>query len=313
MFRSFSEGAGLRARHLPEWSRTGDMTTTVTVLGTGIMGAGMARNLARAGFGVTVWNRSADRARALATDGVTVAGDPAAAVEAADIVLTMLFDAAAVTEVMDDALPGLAAGAVWVQTGTIGIEATERCAALAREHHLGFVDAPVLGTRQPAEQGTLTVLAAGAEDVRERVVPVFDAVGCRTLWVSERPGDGHRLKLAANAWVLSLTAAAAQSVALTERLGLDPRLFLKAIAGAPADSAYAQLKGRNMIEGDFAPAFALGGAVKDAELILDTVRGAGLDERLIRAVHEQFQAAAHAGHGDQDMAAVIRAIRAEGS
>ncbi|WP_332888611.1 NAD-binding protein [Actinophytocola xanthii] len=157
------------------------------------------------------------------------------------------------------------------------------------------------------------MLAAGPEELRERVAPVFAAVGSRTLWVSERPGDGHRLKLTANAWILSITAAAAQSVALADRLGLDPRLFLKAIAGAPADSAYAQLKGRNMIEGVFEPAFALGGAVKDAELILDTVRGAGLDERLIRAVHDQFRSAARAGHAEEDMAAVIRATRGEGS
>ncbi|MPZ82585.1 MAG: NAD-binding protein [Actinophytocola sp.] len=282
------------------------MTTKVTVLGTGIMGAGMARNLARAGFDVTVWNRSADKARPLAEDGITVAEDPAAAVAGADIVLTMLFDADAVTEVMAAALPACGPDAVWVQSSTVGLEATDRMAELAAARGIGFVDAPVLGTRQPAEQGKLMVLAAAPAGLRDRVTPVFDAVGARTIWVGERPGDGHCLKLTANAWVLSITTATAQSIALAGRLGLDPQRFLDVIAGGPVDSAYAQLKGRNMITGDFAPAFALDGAAKDAALILSAIRGAGVDDRLMHAVHAQLSAAADAGH--EDMAAVIRAV-----
>lgn len=284
------------------------MTMKVTVLGTGIMGASMARNLARAGFEVTVWNRDASRARPLADDGATVAPDPGSAVAGADVVLTMLFDGTAVTEVMTRALPAVGADAVWVQSSTIGLAATDTSATMAAEHGVGFVDAPVLGTRQPAEQGTLAVLASGPEASRERVSPVFDAVGSRTVWVSARPGDGQRLKLVANAWVSSITAAAAQSVALAGALGLDRNHFLDAVSGSASDSAYLQLKGRNMIAGEFTPAFALGGAVKDASLILDAVREAGLDDRLAAAVHAQFRAAAEAGHADEDMAAIIRAI-----
>lgn len=285
------------------------MTTKIAVLGTGIMGAGMARNLVRAGFDVTVWNRSPDKARPLADDGATVAEDPAAAVDGADVVLTMLFDATAVSEVMNAVRPALRADAVWVQSSTVGLEATDRLAAFAAELGVGFVDAPVLGTRQPAEQGKLTVVAAAPEALRERVTPVLDAVGARTVWVSERPGDGHRLKLTANAWVLSITTATAQSIALAEQLGLDPQLFLDVIAGSPTDSAYAQVKGRNMISGELAPAFALGGAVKDARLILAAIRAAGIDERLMHAVHAQLDAADRAGHADQDMAAVIHTTR----
>jgi 3-hydroxyisobutyrate dehydrogenase len=284
------------------------MTKKVTVLGTGIMGAAMARNLVRAGFEVTVWNRAAERARPLADDGATVADDPADAVTGADVVLTMLFDAAAVTGVMTTALPAAGPDAVWVQSSTVGLVATDQLAALAAEHGVGFVDAPVLGTRQPAEQGKLTVLAAGPEALREPVTPVFDAVGARTVWVSERPGDGHRLKLVANAWVLSITAATAQSIALAAALGLERESFLDVISASPSDSAYLQLKGRNMIAGELTPAFALGGALKDAGLILDAVRDSGVDDRLIAAVQAQFRAAADAGHADEDMAAVIRAI-----
>ncbi|MGH3877544.1 MAG: NAD(P)-dependent oxidoreductase [Actinophytocola sp.] len=283
--------------------------TTVAVLGTGIMGAGMARNLVRAGFAVTVWNRNADRARPLAEDGAAVADSPGAAVAEAEVVLTMLFDAGAVDEVMAAALPAVRPDALWVQSSTVGVEATERYADLAGRHGLGFVDAPVLGTRQPAEQGTLTVLAAAAQAVRERVTPVLDAVGARTLWVGERPGDGHRLKLVANAWVLSITTATAQSIALAEQLGLDPARFLEVISGGPTDSAYAQLKGKNMITGELSPAFPLAGAVKDAGLILAAIRASGVDDRLMGAVHALLDAAAEAGHTDEDMAAVVHATR----
>lgn len=283
--------------------------TTVTVLGTGIMGAGMARNLVRAGFDVTVWNRTPEKARPLAADGATVATDAASAVEGVDVVLTMLFDDAAVSATMAEALPRSRPDALWVQSSTIGVAAAERWAELAAHQGIAFVDAPVLGTRQPAEQGTLTVLAAAPQAVRERATPILDAVGARTLWVGERPGDGQRLKLTANAWVLSITTATAQSIALAERLGLDPQLFLDVIAGGPTDSAYAQLKGRNMITGALDPAFTLDGAVKDAGIILAAIRDTGVDERLMHAVHAQLESAAEAGHGDADMAAVIHTTR----
>jgi len=284
------------------------MSEKVAVLGTGIMGAGMARSLLRAGLDVTVWNRDGRRAAPLASDGAVVAPDPSSAVAGADVVLTMLFDGAAVTEVMTGALPAVDGRAVWVQSSTVGIEATAELASLAGRFGVGFVDAPVLGTRQPAEQGKLTVLAAGPETLRDRVAAVFDAVAARTVWVGERPGDGHRLKLVANAWVLSITAATAQSIALAGGLGLDPARFLDVIAGGPTDSGYAQAKGRTMIAGEFTPAFAVDGAAKDAGLILTALRESDVDDRLMTAVEALFTAAATAGHADDDMAAVIRAL-----
>ena len=166
------------------------MTKTVAVLGTGTMGAGMARNLIGAGLDVTVWNRSPDRARPLADAGARIATDAAEAVSGADVVVTMLFDVDAVAQVMEWALPAVAPNAVWVQTSTVGLEGTERLAALAAQHDVAFVDAPVLGTKGPAEQGTLTVLASGPTSLREAVAPVFDAIGSKTIWVGEQPGDG---------------------------------------------------------------------------------------------------------------------------
>ncbi|MEJ2859172.1 MULTISPECIES: NAD(P)-dependent oxidoreductase [unclassified Saccharothrix] len=279
------------------------MTKSVAVLGTGIMGTGMARSLLRAGLDVAVWNRSADKAAPLAEAGARVADTPAEAVADADVVLTVLFDADSTAEVVQEL--DLSGEVVWVQSGTVGLEGTQRLATLAGS--TPFVDAPVLGTRKPAEEGKLTVLAAGPMAVRDRVAPVFEAIGSRTVWVGERPGDGHRLKLAANSWVLSITAATAQAVALTRGLGLAPETFLDTIAGGPTDSGYAQAKGRAMIAGDFTPSFGIDGAVKDADLILEAMRAAGTDDRLMRALHEQYRVAAD--HRDaEDMAAVVRAF-----
>ncbi|GGP53048.1 3-hydroxyisobutyrate dehydrogenase [Saccharothrix coeruleofusca] len=285
------------------------MAKTVALLGTGLMGAGMARSVLRAGFDVVVWNRTAARARPLADDGATVVEQPSRAVEGADVVVTMLFDADATAEVMAGVLPSMGGDAVWAQCGTVGLDGTRRLAELAREHGVGFVDSPVLGTRQPAENGQLVVLAGGPVALRDAVVPVFDAIGSRTVWAGERPGDGHRLKLAANAWVLSITAATAQSLALARGLGLDPASFLDVISGTATDSAYAQLKGRAMLSGDLAPSFGIDGAVKDSELILAAMRGTGADDRLMRALNEQYREAAALGDGVEDMAAVIRVHR----
>jgi 3-hydroxyisobutyrate dehydrogenase len=284
------------------------VATAVTVLGTGIMGAGMARSLVRAGHDVTVWNRTPDRAAALADDGAHVAADPVAAVANADVVLTILFDLAATTEVMTTALPAMRDGAVWVQSGTVGLDGVAELAELAEQHHVPFVDAPVLGTRQPAEEGKLTVLAGGPAELRDTVAPVFDAIGARTLWVGDDPGAGHRLKLVANSWVLSITAGTAQAVALATDLGLDPRQFLDVIGGGPLDSAYAQLKAAAMLERDFTPSFPVSGAAKDANLILAAMRAAGTDIRLMEVLLRLFGAADAAGHGGDDMAAVFLAL-----
>jgi 3-hydroxyisobutyrate dehydrogenase len=263
----------------------------------------MARSLARAGLDVIVWNRSADKARAL---GLPVAEDPAAAVRDADVVITMLFGFESVAEVMTEALPAIRPDAVWLQTSTIGLDETTALAALAAKHHVSFVDAPVLGTREPAENGQLTVLAAGQND--ERLTPVLDAVSAKVIWVSDRPGDGHRLKLVMNAWVLTIVAGTAQSIGLAEALGIDPRQFLDMIAGGPLDSGYAQLKGEAMLAGDFTPSFTVGGAAKDAGLIREAAAEAGMATGLVAAMERLFGAA---GHPDDDMAAVIRALRVD--
>ena len=273
--------------------------TTVAVLGTGIMGLPMAANLAAAGLTVRAWNRTRDKAEPLAARGCTVVDTPSEAVAGAEFVVTMLSDGQAVHDVAGAVLPF---EAVWLQTSTVGVDWTDRLAALAGKAGVTFVDAPVLGTRKPAEDGKLVVLASGPEELRERCAPVFDAVGGRTMWTGPA-GAGSRLKLAANAWVLALTNGTAESVRVAQVLGVDPRLFLEAITGGALDVPYAHLKGGAMIDGEFPLAFAARHAAKDARLVLEAA-GAEVDLAGTRAALAHLQAAITAGHGDEDMAAL---------
>jgi 3-hydroxyisobutyrate dehydrogenase len=282
----------------------------IAVLGTGLMGAPIAANLAAAGHTVRVWNRTRAKAEPLASKGATVADTPAAAVEGADVVLTVLSDGVAVTSAMQAAAESLPHDAVWVQASTVGIGATEDHIALARSLGLEFVDAPVLGSTKPAVEGKLVVLASGSEELRERVQPVFDVIGARTMWVGEA-GASTKLKLVANSWVLALTAAVGEAVSLAEASGIDPKLFLEAVSGGAMDTPYLQMKGNAIIERSFEPAFTVRNALKDALLVNEAaVRGA-VQLDVAQAASARLNRAVTKGHGDEDMAASYYASRDE--
>ncbi|MFI8891797.1 NAD(P)-dependent oxidoreductase [Streptomyces paradoxus] len=279
---------------------------TVSVLGTGIMGAAMARNLARAGHTVHAWNRTRAKAEPLAAEGVAIADDPAQAVRDADVVLTMLYDGTAALDTMRQAAPALRPGTAWVQSTTAGLDGVAELAAFAREHGLLFYDAPVLGTRQPAEAGKLTVLAAGPTEGREKVTPVFEAVGARTVWSGEDGAEGGatRLKLVANSWVLAVTAAAGEALALSKALGVDPQGFFDLVAGGPLDMGYLRAKSDLVLEGKLTPPqFAVGTAAKDARLIVRAGADNGVRLDVAEAAAARMERAAAQGHADEDMAA----------
>src|SRR5664279_3992305 len=179
------------------------------------MGLPMARNLLTAGCDLRVWNRTADRAAPLVEAGARSCEDPAAAAQGAATMITMLSDAGAVLETAAQALPGLADGATWVQMSTIGIEGTERCAELAGEAGVTFVDAPVLGTKAPAEQGQLVILASGPESAQSHCEPIFAAVGARTVWLGDA-GAGARVKVVVNGWIVGVVAVLAETINVAE-------------------------------------------------------------------------------------------------
>jgi 3-hydroxyisobutyrate dehydrogenase len=282
---------------------------TVAVIGAGgTMGLPMSRHIAEAEMEVRAWNRTREKAEPLAKAGVEVVGTAAEAATGATMILTILTDADAVTSTMegsDGALAGAEEGTIWLQMSTIGIEGTERCAALAGQRRLVLVDAPVVGTKQPAEQGKLTVLASGPESARERCEPIFDAFGQQTVWLGEA-GTGTRMKLVINSWLLSLVEGLGETIAFAEGIDIDPAQFLETISGGPIDNPYAQMKGKMMIERSFEPSFKLGLAAKDADLVLEAMERHDLELPMLEAIRSRLDEAA-GEHGEKDMAATYLA------
>jgi 3-hydroxyisobutyrate dehydrogenase len=276
----------------------------VALLGTGTMGAGMARNLLAAGHEVHAWNRTRERAEPLAADGAVVHDTPAEALDGADALVTMLADGDAVAA----GIEGLSLeGVPWAQMSTVAVPET---GALAARAPGTFVDAPVLGSKPGAEAGELIVLASGPPDVRERLEPVFDAVGARTIDLGDEPGAGTRMKLVLNHWVIALVEGLAETVLLAEGLDLDPQAFLDIIDGGPMGPPYAKLKGGNMIARSYEPNFSLELAHKDAGLIAAAAAAAGIDLPLATLVRERMGMAIEAGHGEDDFSATVEAGRA---
>src|SRR4051812_7163326 len=178
------------------------------------MGAPVARNLAAAGIEVSAWNRTPEKAKPLAEHGVRVEDAAVDAAAGADAVLTMLTDGQAVEEVMaGGVLDAMGDDAVWLQASTIGVSACERMLELASGRGVTIVDCPVIGTKQPAEQGELVVLAAGPDAARGRCEPVFDAISQKTVWLDGACG-GSRMKVVVNSWLLALTAGLAETIAV---------------------------------------------------------------------------------------------------
>lgn len=289
--------------------RGSDELRVIAVLGAGgTMGRGMVGNL-KAAFEVRAWNRTTEKIANLAGDPqITVCASAREAAEGADVVLTMLSDGEAVLAAMEGSAGGLAGaeeGAIWLQASTIGIAASERCAEAAEEARLVFVDAPVLGTKKPAEEGQLVILGSGPEEARERLAPLFEAIGKRTLWAGEA-GAGSRLKVAVNSWIVSVVEGTAEMLALAEAIGIDPGLALEAIEDGPLDLPYLRLKAKAMLERDFTPSFRLALAAKDAGLALTAAEEAGLELPMLAAIRRRMDEAA-AEHGDEDLAAVYLA------
>ncbi len=278
---------------------------TIAVLGAGgIMGLPIARNLVRAGFAVRAWNRSPDKAQSLSDDGAVLCETPAEAAAGADVILTMVAETDAVLACMEGVEGGLsnaATDAVWLQMSTIGERGTERCLELARERGLALVDAPVLGTKKPAQDGALVILAAGPESLRQQLTPIFDVVGSRTMWVGEA-GTATKLKVAINSWIVTVVEGGAETIALAEGLGLDPALVLEALAGGPLDLPYLRMKGKAIMEGNFEPSFKLALAAKDAGLVEESAELHDLDLPLMSTIRRRLEQGAEQ-HGEKDMCA----------
>ena len=286
----------------------------VAVLGTGIMGSAMARNLLAAGLSTTVWDRSAAATAALAQAGARVASSAADAVAGARVVIMMVPTAEVVTAVLFDGgvAPAFAPGAVCAQMGTIGVPGTLEIAGRLAELRpdVMFVDAPVSGSKGPAESGQLLILASGPAGAEPVVRPVFAAIGRKTVWLGE-VGQGSKLKLAVNAYMSILIEGVAEALELAARFGIDPDKLDEAVAGGPLDAPIADAKLHKMEAGDYAPEFPLEWALKDVDLALAEAGGAPLP--LLGALSRQWRAAVDAGHGREDVSAARQALDGAGT
>lgn len=283
----------------------------IAFLGTGMMGAPMAHNLQKSGFQVRAWNRTRAKAEPLISSGIKVVDTPQEAVRGADMIITMLKDGPAIRETMQAAKTGLSPGMIWLQMSTVGVKGIEELAALASEQQLIFYDVPVQGTRQPAEQGKLIILASGASEHRSDVQPVFDAIGQRTVWVSEQVGQSSRLKLALNSWVMALTHGVAESLAIAKGLGIDPAWVVDVVSGGPMDSGYFQMKSAAILGNDYAPSFSVVNALKDSKLVVEAAKEAGVQVDTIESGIQRFERVIASGHGEKDMAASHLASKSE--
>ena len=243
----------------------------VAVLGTGIMGSAMARNLVSAGLRTTVWDRSPAATAPLSDAGALVAASPAEAARDAHVVVTMLPTADVVNSVIfaGGVAQALADGAVWAQMGTIGLAATTAIGSQLGQLRpdVLFVDAPVSGSKGPAEAGQLLILASGPPAAAAAVRPVFSVIGRKTVWLGEA-GQGSRMKLVVNAYMSILIQGVAEALELAGRLGVDDAKLAEAIEGGPLDAPIADAKLHKMELGDFAPEFPLEWALKDVDLAI---------------------------------------------
>ena len=290
-------------------AKDNDVSPTVAVLGAGIMGSAMTRNLAAAGLNTRVWDRSAAATAPLAAAGAVVAPSAPEAVRDADVVITMLPTADAVESVIFDGgvADAFADGCVWAQMGTIGIESTLRIRdrLAAQRPSVIFVDAPVSGSKGPAEQGQLLILASGSAAAADRVDPVFDILGRKTVWLGQ-VGQGSVVKLVVNTYMSILIEGVAETMELADRLGISHEQLAEAIEGGPLDAPIADAKLHKIDRGDYAPEFPLEWALKDVDLAISAA--GDQTPPLLAALSRQWHAAVAAGHGRQDVSAARLAL-----
>jgi 3-hydroxyisobutyrate dehydrogenase len=278
------------------------------LLGVGLMGSAMAHRLLDQGIEVVAWNRNPEKIAALVERGAERGDEPAEVVRGADVVITMLPTAPIVLDVVEPLLGDWPEGTIWLQMSSVGASEADQLVEVARSHDVTLVDAPVSGSTHPALEGELTILASGPGSSRAAVEPVFEALGSRVLWVGEA-GMGSRLKMAANHWMIAMTAVLAESMHLCEAMGLDRRQFVDLLDGGPLGSAYGLTKLNEMLAHDYPVGFPVRVALKDLELAQEVEQTSNAAMPLLDVVHQRFLAADE-DHADDDLAAVYEVGRA---
>jgi 3-hydroxyisobutyrate dehydrogenase-like beta-hydroxyacid dehydrogenase len=283
----------------------------VAFLGLGIMGAPMAANLVKAGFGLTVWNRTRERADEFAAEhGGQVAETAAEAAAAADVTITRVPDAPEVEAVLfgsGGAAEGLHDGALVIDMSTIPPAASREIGARVRERGAGFLDAPVTGSRPKAEAATLTIMAGGDAADFERARPVLEAMGALVLHVGPQ-GHGSAVKLINNTLAAVNAAALAEALVLAQAAGLDTDAVREVVAAGSGASAMLDLKAQPMLDRDLDPLFKLDHMLKDVRHCLTQAADAGVEMPLGQRAEELYSEAQRRGLGQRDFAAVVEVV-----
>jgi glyoxylate/succinic semialdehyde reductase len=280
-------------------------------VGLGIMGNAMATNLVNGGFDVTVWNRTPEKSALLAEKGARVAATPREAAETSDLVIAMLSDSAAVESVRDGdngIVAGLHAGSGYVDMSTIDAETSIESARLAHSKGALFLEAPVAGSKKPAEDGTLTIMAAGDRQLYETAMPAFEKLGKKIMFIGET-GSAAKMKLANNLVMGGVLVALCEGLALASASGIDPQHLLEVLDSGAVSNPMFRLKGPQILtNGEFPPAFPLKHMQKDLRLALRLAEEFGQPLYSTATVNELFKSALAGGLGDCDLAAVRRVI-----
>lgn len=291
------------------------MTTQIGFIGLGVMGQPMALNLARAGMAPVVWNRSAAALAVLGEAGARVADSPAQVFEQARVVIVMLADEAAIDAVLGRGTPRFATllrDRILVHMGTTSAEYSRALEADIRAAGGGYVEAPVSGSRVPAQAGQLVAMLAGDEAVVQRVRPLLTPM-CGQSFVCGAVPNALLMKLSVNLFLITMVTGLAESVHFAQRQGLDLRQLQAIVDAGPMASAVSKIKLAKLVDGDYSVQASIADVLKNNRLIAQAARDAGIASPLLDVCHALFGETLAQGHGAADMAAVLRAIQARSS
>lgn len=279
--------------------------STVAVLGLGAMGHAFAANLIKQQFRVAGWNRTRARGEELAAAGMTLCDTPQQAAAQADVVLAMLADGVTTESVLQQIIPSLRPDAVFCQMGTIGVEATDKLIAQLAEARpdVVYIDAPVSGTKKPAENAQILVLASGDRQRAAGLEPVLAAISKGTRWLGEA-GAGSRMKLVVNAWLIAMMQGLAESASLAQQFGFSTDDLWSVLENGPLAAPYAKVKLDTIKQGDYTPQMQLVWALKDAQLALDAADKQSMPG--LQHTAQLWRQAVDAGYGAQDLAVIYR-------
>jgi 3-hydroxyisobutyrate dehydrogenase-like beta-hydroxyacid dehydrogenase len=287
-------------------------TRHVGFLGLGLMGSRMAKNLKAKGFEVTVWNRTRAKADALAPLGLHVASTPAEVARAVDTLCTCVADVPALREVAlgpNGLLSAAKAGQLLIDFSTVSVPLVRELGEAFGQKGVDVIDAPVTGSKNGAEKGTLVIMAGGADAAMARAEAVFKAVGEKVVHCGPL-GAGTQVKLAGNGLIAAMLQAFSEGLLLTSKAGVDPKKFIEVVQASGFRSPYFEFKGKALLERDFSTHFEIDLMHKDLTLLLENAAAHRVPTPTAASLRETYALARAAGKGQADIGAVITTYEA---